>query len=122
VGSDVNHIFFNILPALRPGVRVHFHDVFYPFEYPEDWVLNGRSWSEAYVLRAFLQFNAAFEIELFPNYLVHFHEAFFKQHMPLCLKNPGWSICEAANAKGLSMSITVDRFMRSMARIEYLRS
>ena len=92
VGSDVNHIFFNILPVLRSGVRVHFHDVFYPFEYPEDWVFNGRSWSEAYLLRAFLQFNAGFEIELFPNYLIHFHENFFKRHMPLCLKDAGGSI------------------------------
>jgi hypothetical protein len=92
VGSDVNHILFNILPALRAGVRVHFHDVFYPFEYPEEWIFNGRLWTEAYLLRAFLQFNAAFEIELFPNYLIHFHENFFKQHLPLCLKDSGGSI------------------------------
>jgi hypothetical protein len=92
VGSDVNHIIFNILPALQPGVRVHFHDVFYPFEYPEEWILSGRSWTEAYLLRAFLQFNETFEIELFPNYLIRFHEPFFRQHMPLCLKDPGGSI------------------------------
>jgi hypothetical protein len=92
VGSDVNHIFFKILPALRPGVRVHFHDVFYPFEYPEEWILNGRSWTEAYLLRAFLQFNNSFEVELFPNYLIRFHEEFFRQHMPLCLKDSGGSI------------------------------
>jgi len=92
VGSDVNHIFFNILPALRPGVRIHFHDIFYPFEYPEEWIFNGRSWTEAYLLRAFLQFNTQFEIELFPNFLIHFHQEFFEQHMPLCLKDPGGSI------------------------------
>lgn len=92
VESDVNHILFNILPALRPDVRVRFHDVFYPFEYPQDWIFNGRSWTEAYLLRAFLQFNNSFDIELFPNYLVRFHEDFFKQHMPLCLKDSGGSI------------------------------
>ena len=92
VGSDVNHIFFNILPVLRAGVLIHFHDVFYPFEYPEEWVLNGRSWSEAYLLRAFLEFNSAFRIELFPNYLIHFHRDFFQTHMPLCLKNTGGSV------------------------------
>lgn len=91
-GSDVNHIFFNILPALRPGVRIHFHDVFYPFEYPEEWIYEGKAWNEDYLLRAFLQFNSAFEIELFPNYLMHFHEEFFRTHMPLCLKDPGGSI------------------------------
>jgi hypothetical protein len=70
VGSDVNHIFFRILPMLRSGVRVHFHDVFYPFEYPEGWILEGKTWNEDYLLRAFLQFNSDFEIELFPNYLI----------------------------------------------------
>ena len=92
VGSDVNHIIFNILPVLRAGVLVHFHDVFYPFEYPAHWIFNGRSWTEAYLLRSFLQFNPTYEIELFPNYLIHFHEDFFRRRMPLCLKDPGGSI------------------------------
>jgi len=92
VGSDVNHILFNILPLLRPGVWVHFHDVFYPFEYPEEWIASGRSWTEAYLLRAFLEFNTAFDIQLFPNYLIRFHENFFRDHLPPCLKDPGGSI------------------------------
>ena len=29
---------FRILPRLRRGVRIHFHDIFYPFTYPEPWV------------------------------------------------------------------------------------
>jgi hypothetical protein len=29
-GSDVGHIIFEVLPELKPGVLVHFHDVFYP--------------------------------------------------------------------------------------------
>jgi len=48
VGSDVNIIIFEILPRLASGVYVHFHDVFYPFEYPRDWVLQGRCWNEIY--------------------------------------------------------------------------
>jgi len=92
VGSDVNHIFFRILPVLRPGVRIHFHDVFYPFEYPEAWIMEGKVWNEDYVLRAFLQFNRDFDIEMFPNYLMHFHREFFERNMPLCLKDPGGSI------------------------------
>ena len=92
VGSDVNFIFFHILPILRPGVRIHFHDVFYPFEYPEEWILQGKAWNEDYLLRAFLQFNREFKIELFPNYLMQFHPKFFESNMPLCLKDPGGSI------------------------------
>ena len=67
--SDVNHIVFRVLPALADGVYVHFHDVYYPFEYPRPWVYEGRAWNEAYLLRAFLQYNARFEIALFVSYL-----------------------------------------------------
>jgi predicted O-methyltransferase YrrM len=37
-GSDLVHILFQILPRLKPGVLVHFHDIFWPFEYPEAWL------------------------------------------------------------------------------------
>ena len=82
--SDVNLIFFDLLPRLKPGVLIHFHDVFYPFEYPERWVMEmGVAWNEDYLLRAFLQFNQAFEIFFFNDYLFnHFRsqvEAAFKQ-------------------------------------------
>lgn len=92
IGSDVHFIFTEILPALARGVYVHFHDVFYPFEYPKTWVYEGRAWNEAYILRAFLTFNEAFEITLFNTFLEHFHREYFTQHMPLCLKNEGGSI------------------------------
>jgi len=45
IGSDVNHIFFEILPRLARGVYIHFHDVFYPFEYPKEWIYEGRAWN-----------------------------------------------------------------------------
>ena len=91
-GGDVNDLLFRILPALASGVYVHFHDVFYPFEYPRQWVFEGRAWNEDYALRAFLQYNAAFEIVLFNTFLETFHEPFFAQQMPLCLKNRGGSL------------------------------
>ena len=91
-GSDVNYLVFDVLPALNPGVHVHVHDVFYPFEYPREWVLSGRSWSELYVLRAFLQFNAVFSITMMNTYLLQQHAERFRARMPLCLKNPGGSI------------------------------
>ena len=91
-GSDVNHLVFQILPSLNPGVFVHFHDVFYPFEYPRSWVYEGRAWNEAYLLRAFLQYNPTFRIVLFNTFLETFHESFFRREMPLCLKNRGGSI------------------------------
>jgi predicted O-methyltransferase YrrM len=90
--SDVNRLFFEILPRLNDGVFVHFHDIFYPFEYPREWVYEGRAWTEAYLLPAFLQYNKSFRIILMNTFLEQFHREFFEQAMPLCLRNPGGSI------------------------------
>lgn len=91
-GSDVNYLFFEILPALKPGVFIHIHDIFYPFEYPTEWVYAGRAWNEAYLLHAFLQYNRAFSIQLMSDYLVQQHRDWFANQMPLCLQDPGGSI------------------------------
>ncbi len=67
-GGDVTHIFLEILPRLAPGVVIHVHDVFLPYEYPRDWVVDERrAWAEQYLLQAFLAFNSDFEV-LMPNY------------------------------------------------------
>lgn len=73
LGSDVNRLIFDILPTLPCGAHVHFHDIFWPFEYPRAWVQKGRAWNEAYLLRAFLQQNDSFRIEQFPSYLQAVH-------------------------------------------------
>lgn len=92
INSDVNRAVFDILPRLSSGVYVHFHDIFFPFEYPKEWVYEGRAWNEAYLLRAFLQYNSAFRVVLMNTFMEHFHEPFFQKNMPLCLRNPGGSI------------------------------
>ncbi|MBV6485341.1 MAG: hypothetical protein KFKLKKLM_01902 [Flavobacteriales bacterium] len=90
-GSDVNFLFFEVLPILKNGVYVHIHDVFYPFEYPKDWVYGGRNWNEDYLLRAFLMFNNTFEIKIFSHYLHTIHKEVFND-MPLTYKNFGGNI------------------------------
>lgn len=90
--SDVNRIVFDILPRLRPGVHVHFHDAFYPFEYPEKWRRDGIAWNEAYLLRAFLQHNRAFEIVFFTTYMWQLHGERFAEAMPVCAKDHGGSL------------------------------
>jgi hypothetical protein len=90
--SDVNHIFFNVLPRLKSGVFVHFHDIYYPFVYPKDWEYEGRSWNETYLLRAFLQYNDAFQIYLYNSFLQYFHDDDFQRAMPLSMKRTGGSI------------------------------
>lgn len=73
MGSDVNHIFFEILPRLHSGVWVHFHDIFWPFEYPREWIEYGWLRNEAYVLRALLTHTNEWSIRLFSSYLSVFH-------------------------------------------------
>ena len=90
--SDVNYIFHQILPALAPGVYIHFHDVFYPFEYPQDWLLKGWAWNEQYILRSFLQYNNEFKIVMFSSYLERLYENEIKKRFPLLYKVNGASI------------------------------
>ena len=92
-GSDVNYFVFEILPVLKPGVLVHIHDIFYAFEYLEEWVLKEkRSWNEAYLIHAFLQYNSAFEIVYWNNFAWHRLREVLARQMPLCLENEGGSI------------------------------
>jgi predicted O-methyltransferase YrrM len=91
IGSDVAHILFNILPELRPGVIVHFHDIFWPFEYPKEWLLDpegGRAWNEVYFMRSFLQFNDAFEIMYFNSFIAEHYADVLRDKMPLGLDRP----------------------------------
>lgn len=92
VNSDVNFIFFEILPRLNAGAYIHFHDVFYPFEYPREFVYEGRAWQELYILRAFLQDNSRYEIVYFQDFLFRKHYQYFEKHLPLFLKNSGAQI------------------------------
>jgi hypothetical protein len=80
--SDVNYLFFEVLPRLRDGVLVHVHDIFYPFEYPLAWLKEGRAWNELYLLRAFLQYNSAFEIVLFNNFAAQQFADIVAERMP----------------------------------------
>jgi predicted O-methyltransferase YrrM len=91
-GSDVNQIFFEILPKLKPGVIIHIHDIFYPFEYPYEWIKETRAWTEDYIVRAFLHNNDAYDILLFNNFLNIHHSKELEKYMPLASKNSGGSL------------------------------
>ncbi len=65
-GSDVHYEFLSILPALKDGVIVHVHDVFYPFEYPQGWAgRENRSWNEAYLVDMLVTHGTSYEILFF---------------------------------------------------------
>ena len=50
--SDVTVVFLDVLPRLQPGVLVHLHDIFLPYDYPPEW--RDRYYSEQYLLAAML--------------------------------------------------------------------
>jgi hypothetical protein len=63
LGSDVNYVVLDVLPTLAPGVIVHFHDIFLPWEYPREWFESmDYFWAEQYLIQAFLAFNDDFEV------------------------------------------------------------
>ncbi len=89
IGSDVNRLFFDVLPSLAPGVLVHIHDVAGNLDYPRDWLEQGRAWNEQYLLRAFLMYNAAWRIELFTTWLAITRGDFIREKMPQCTRGGG---------------------------------
>jgi Methyltransferase domain len=93
-GSDVHFELTELLPRLRRGVLVHFHDMFYSFEYPERWTIEENfGWNELYVVHVFLMFNSIFRIEYFNQYVARKYAAELQKILPAqaprVLLNPG---------------------------------
>jgi len=103
-GSDVNHLLFKVLPLLPSGVVIHFHDIFRNFDYPQAWLQEGRSWNEAYVVRAFLAGNADYKIRFFNDWFADRHWDFLQEHMPLCTIQP-----ERSPFKNCGVSLWIEK-------------
>lgn len=74
MGGDVFAEYLQILPVLQPGVVVHIHDIFLPYDYPKHWVVEKRRlWTEQYLLQAFLVFNTSFRVLAAVNFLALHH-------------------------------------------------
>jgi len=91
-GSDVNYLFFEVLPRLRDGVWIHVHDVFFPFEYPMAWLAEGRAWQEDYLLRAFLMYNRRFEIRWYQQFMWTRHRDLLEAKIPAMVHDSGGNI------------------------------
>lgn len=63
-GSEVNFLVLEVLPRQKAGVRVHFHDVFLPGDYPREWFEQGAYLAEHYLLHAFLVDNPKWSVEV----------------------------------------------------------
>jgi hypothetical protein len=66
-GGDGPFLYCRLLPSLPPGVLVHVHDVFLPFDYPP--VYRERLYAEQYLLHALLSGSRKFEI-VFASYFM----------------------------------------------------
>lgn len=79
-GSDVCYEFLDVLPRLKPGVWVHVHDIFFPHDYPAEWLLKRRlALNEQYLLEAFLSFNREFQVALANHWLALDHASAVSQ-------------------------------------------
>jgi predicted O-methyltransferase YrrM len=97
-GSDVHYEIFTILPNLKPGVVVHFHDIQFPFEYPSKWARElNFSWNEAYALRAFLMYNSAFRIKFWGGALVRSYPDEIRAEFLQFAENAGGSLWLSRN-------------------------
>lgn len=86
-GSDVVWLVLHVLPRLAPGVLVHIHDIFWPFEYPISWLRQGRDWTESYLIHAFLIGNIEWKIYLMTSWLWQEHKRLIPAD--LANDNPG---------------------------------
>lgn len=83
IGSDLYHIFLKILPILRKGVIVHFHDIFLPNEYPKDFILKSHYfYNEQYFLYSFLLYNNSFKVLLASDYIRSKYPKKLKEYFP----------------------------------------
>jgi predicted O-methyltransferase YrrM len=92
-GSDVCFELFEVLPRLAPGVLIHFHDIFWPFEYPRLWAVDqNRSWNELYAIRAFLTNNDDLRVVFFNDYFAKTERNLITASYPDFLKNSGGAL------------------------------
>ncbi len=62
IGGDVMRIVLDLLPRLAPGVHVHFHDIYLPFDYQRDADRSIFQWLETALLHAYLIDNSRMDI------------------------------------------------------------
>lgn len=82
--GDVLFEIQHILPELNSGVLIHFHDIFTPKDYLNEWIFKDRKlWNEQYLLESFLSCNNQFEIIGALNFLKHNHWELLSSKFPV---------------------------------------
>jgi predicted O-methyltransferase YrrM len=81
-GGDVNYLILDVLPRLAPGVIVHFHDIYLPYDYPRDVLRTYFQWMETSLLRAYLIHNEHARIVFCLSQLHYDRQEVLKQVFP----------------------------------------
>lgn len=96
-GSEVNRIVLDVLPRLAPGSWVHFHDVYFPYDYSRDLLRDALFFgNESVLLQAFLTQNPHYVIRASLSMLHYADPARLQRYLP--------KYCPAGNDHGLAAS------------------
>jgi len=92
-GSDVQFLVLEVLPRLRDGVIVHFHDIFLPWDYPPNFPLQMHLfWNEQYLVHAYLAHNDRVKVLCANHFLEQDHGDQLKVLFPDALDCRGASL------------------------------
>jgi hypothetical protein len=95
IDGDVPYLYLEVIPRLKKGVKIHIHDVHFPYNipYPPQFYIFGRKewlpvfFNEAMLLQAFLSYNDAYKIMLSVPLLRFYSEDYlwntFPEYVPL---------------------------------------
>lgn len=87
--GDVVTEYLELLPALKPGVIVHVHDIYTPRDYPAQRLFTeARFWDEQYLLEALLSGGGGFRVMLALNHLWREHPGRLHAACPVLARLP----------------------------------
>jgi len=81
-GSEVNYLILEVLPRLRSGCTIHFHDIYFPYDYSISLLETTFFWNETVLLLAFLTGNARYSILASLSMLHHARPAELQKLLP----------------------------------------
>lgn len=87
-GSDVHYLLNEVFTKLKSGVKVHIHDIFYPFEYPSSWFEKNVAFNEAYAIELLLKNSNKLRVFYWNDFLENTYPDWFQRNMPECLNGP----------------------------------
>ena len=88
IDSDVNCEILEIVPKLKVGSVIHWHDIVIPRNYWKEWIRDGNKfWNESYMVHSFMLFNETFKIIWSAAYLQLEHFKSLHDVVPYSHKN-----------------------------------